>query len=101
MSFAEHQRTHQNAHGLLKVIGLAFHEGASNGLDNYVMAEKTQLTKTDIHYTPPFIYTTLEALEWPVDITPKVEMVYNVNPAKTLYIQSHGLRGPPCHDFYA
>jgi len=101
MTFDEHQLTHQNANTVFKIIGLVFQEGASTSLDNYVLAEQIVPNKTDITLTSPFAYSTLETMEWPIQIGTKAETVYNVNPPKPLNLQPHGLRGPPCHDFYA
>ncbi len=101
MSFREHQLAHQKANTLFKVIGLAFHEGPSTNLDNYVLTEKTLINKTDIHQFSPCIYATLDNLKWLSILESKEQSLYKFSLTKSVHLQPHGLRGPPDHDFYA
>ena len=101
MTDEEHNITHNNANGIIDIIGLGFHHGSSNNLDNYIISEQNSLNKLDFNELDFFAgIFSIDFKLFPANESPTATIrpyiIFNV-----FIINSHGLRGPPCFDSYS
>ncbi|MFI0430132.1 hypothetical protein [Mariniflexile sp. HMF6888] len=101
MTEEEHNMTHKNATGIIDIIGLAFHQGSSNNLDNYIISEQHSLNKVDFNGLVVFAgIFSIDFKLFPTNERPTTTIRPDII-SNTYIINSNGLRAPPSFDSYS
>ncbi len=101
MAYEEHYIVHENANGIIDLIGLVLHEGSSENLETIILSKENVMKDIERSYLDFFAITAYLAIKINVKYSGCFIKIRPQELSNNFHIIFSGLRGPPIYDYYS